>query len=282
MTRGRRKWSEDTVARLHAQGRGQGEAALYKPWLTVADLSSSGNSRRVFSPKTGREHHLLSNIEYDLFLLLEWSPEVVDIREQFPLDRALTQELAALLEIRHPFYPGTHVPTVMTVDFMVTRIRHGRRTLEAVNAKPASQAQDLRALEKLEIQRGYFEGMQIPHHLVFDTLLPATKVRNIEWIRDSAPRTNEQERYPGFLGELMARMADEFRAGLTDQPLDRYCVDFDARAGLEPGVALRVARMLMHARVLIADLARPQLHAAPTSSFSATSAPSALHAAGEP
>jgi hypothetical protein len=58
------------------------------------------------------------------------------IREQFPLPRDKTLEVAMQLGERHPYYPGTHVPAVMTVDFMVTKRINGTDVTEAFNVKP--------------------------------------------------------------------------------------------------------------------------------------------------
>ncbi len=84
----KQKWSEEKIERLEREGRGKGAGADYRPWIQVSDFSSLGKSRRVFSRKTGRVHHLLSDIEWHMFLLLEFSPRVLDIREQFPLPRS--------------------------------------------------------------------------------------------------------------------------------------------------------------------------------------------------
>lgn len=81
---------EDKLARFLKEGRGQGHGKDYRPWLTVQDVSSLGRSSRIHSCKTDREHHLLSDLETALFLLLDWSGVVTDIREQFPLDRDAT------------------------------------------------------------------------------------------------------------------------------------------------------------------------------------------------
>ena len=82
------KWIKD--------GRGNGELASYKPWLTVRDLSSRGRSHRVYGHKTKRTHHLLSDLELAIFLILEWNPLIQDIREQFPLRIEQTEEIADL------------------------------------------------------------------------------------------------------------------------------------------------------------------------------------------
>ena len=67
------------------EGRGSGRNHEYKPWLTVRDLPSDGHSHRVFGHKSKRAHHLFSDLELAVFLLLEWHFEIEEVREQFPL-----------------------------------------------------------------------------------------------------------------------------------------------------------------------------------------------------
>ncbi len=69
------------------EGRGHGEGGDYKPWLTIQNLSSNGNETRPKGWKTKRQHEFLSNLERDYFFILEWADNIIDIREQFPLDR---------------------------------------------------------------------------------------------------------------------------------------------------------------------------------------------------
>jgi hypothetical protein len=57
-------------------------------------VPSLGQSHRLRGMTTGRIHHLLSDIECSLFYLLDWNDAVVDIREQFPLDRSATRRIA--------------------------------------------------------------------------------------------------------------------------------------------------------------------------------------------
>mgnify|MGYP003614706875 FL=1 len=58
----------------------------YEPFIKVSDISSHGRSHRVFGHKSGRTHHLLSDLELSVFLLFEWSSNVVSINEQFALN----------------------------------------------------------------------------------------------------------------------------------------------------------------------------------------------------
>jgi hypothetical protein len=266
---------------MKAEGRGNGRGAMYRPWLEVTDLSSRGRSRRVWSPKTGRTHHLFSDVEYGLFLLLEWSREVVDIREQYPLERELTQDMARTLGIRHPCYPGTHVPTVMTVDFVVTFQRGADTVIEAFDAKRDEEAEDERSILKLELQRATMEAHEVPHHLVFHSQLPPQKVRNIGWIRDALVKDGELEPQPGFFASLSSRMSSELASGhIPDASLSTYCADFDARHGLEQGSGLRAARLLLNERVLKCNLDSADLTAESVSSFVVTAHAGRLRAIG--
>jgi hypothetical protein len=77
-------YSEDVMKKIR-EGRGQGTGARYKPWITVQNLSSRGQSNREFGYKAGRQHDLLSQLELHFFWILEWSLNVIDIIEQFPL-----------------------------------------------------------------------------------------------------------------------------------------------------------------------------------------------------
>jgi hypothetical protein len=248
------KWTEDLIARMQKDGCGQGTDVNYRPWLNVQSLSSRGVSRRVWGHKSQREHHLLSNIEFNLFLCLEWSRDVIDIREQYPLDRELTQAVAESLRIRHPHYPGTHVLTVMTVDFLVTRICHGEEILEAFNAKGEDEAEDENSLQKLEIQREACDLLGFKHHIVFDTSIPKQTAVNIGWVRDAFPKPNEPEPRPGYFEELAHRMEEDLGAHSPDLTLQAYCASFDSRFGAPQGAGLRVARMLIQQRILKADM----------------------------
>ncbi len=116
MARRRYDFDEDKIARFLKEGRGEGRGAGYKPWLTIQDVPANSRCHRVRGLKTGRMHHLLSDIECRLFLMLDWADAVEDIREQFSLDRAVTRRIAEEMGVRHPADVVTKVPLVMTTD----------------------------------------------------------------------------------------------------------------------------------------------------------------------
>jgi hypothetical protein len=276
------KWTEDKIAERQKQGFGKGSGANYQPWLNVTDTASIGRIRRTWSSKTGRMHHLLSDVEFDVFVAAEWSRDVIDIREQYPLDRAITQTVAQDLKIAHPRYRGTDVVTVMTVDFLLTLAGPNGKTLLALNAKRDEEAEDETSLQKLEIQRSTLERLDITHHLVYHGRVPKQKVKNLSWVRDAQLKDGEIEQYPGYFNDFASRMARELLtmpAGEAETLLSEYCASFDQRYGAETGTGLRVARMLIHERALIADLEAPDLAKQPLREFQMTARSGGLRAA---
>ncbi|GIZ53916.1 TnsA endonuclease N-terminal domain-containing protein [Noviherbaspirillum aridicola] len=266
--RGIRKWTEGAIERLQLEGRGKGTKEKYLPWIEATEMSSLGRSRRVQGIKVQREHHFLSDVEWNLFLLLEYSQDVVDIREQYPLDRELTVEIAASLGIRHPYYPGTHVPTVMTSDFLVTRSYEGRLVHEVFDAKREQEAEDARSIEKLQIQRAYFNGMGYRHHLVFHSSIPTLKVKNVEWARQAVPKLGELAEFTDCLSDAATTMRAEIQQySKRSITLSQYCTDFDYRTGFPRGTGLRTARILIHSHEIATDLNNPDLPNSPLSAF---------------
>ncbi len=85
MTKRKRTFTASTYNEWLKQSRGQGIGIDYKPRYTIQDVSSYGLSHRIYGTwTTEREYHLLSNLERDWFFVFDWSPDIVDIREQFP------------------------------------------------------------------------------------------------------------------------------------------------------------------------------------------------------
>lgn len=257
MGRGPQHWTEELVTRrLYGEKLGSGELSDYRPWLSVRDLSSKGRQRRVFGHKTGRVHHLMSDVEWYLFLLLEWAPDVVDIREQFPLDRTHTTRIAKECGIRHPRYPVTQVCAVMSADFVVTRVKpSGQRYLEAYNTKCETEMTSARSVAKLEIQRRYFEEQGIPHYLILDTDLREQKplLENLAWIRATPPAKGEDLPAPEFFEEQLPLFLRAL-ALAPNQLLHDFCLAHDATLGFDIGTSLRMAGIALWKRLLNTDL----------------------------
>lgn len=140
--------------RQHRGSSGTGKGKNYKPWIRVHDISSLGKSTRRRGRKTDRTHTFFSDLEYHFFLLLEWDDSVVDIQEQYPLfPQAEIEQIADALGVKVPHIVGEKAPMTMTTDFLVTT-KIGK---EAWSIKPARALEKRRTLEKLEIERIYWD-----------------------------------------------------------------------------------------------------------------------------
>jgi hypothetical protein len=147
MARSKYSFDEKKIERYVKEGRGKGRGAEYKPWLTIQDVPSSGRSHRILGSKTGRIHHLLSDIELNAFFVFDWADAIEDIREQSPLDRQKTRQIAEQIGIQHPCDRQTRTPLVMTTDLVLDVKRDGRLVTIARAIKPAKELDKPRTIK---------------------------------------------------------------------------------------------------------------------------------------
>jgi TnsA endonuclease N terminal/TnsA endonuclease C terminal len=151
-------------ARKIKEGRGQGTGPHYKPWYDVREFDSKEYSTRDTGWKTGRIQHFRSDLEFHYFLNCEWSRLISDIREQYPLLLHETQRLAHTYRIDHPA-EGSE-PVDITTDFLLTVSTSAGEVLHARAVKKAVDLGDARTLDKLEIERRYWEDQGVDWGIV--------------------------------------------------------------------------------------------------------------------
>jgi len=232
-------------------GRGSGRGFEYKPWITVRDLPSEGRSHRIFGHKSQRTHHLLSDLELAVFLLLEWHSEVVEIREQFPLERDITSRLAVDNGISHPAISG--VKQYMSSDFLVNT-NDLERPKFVLQAKYADALNDPRTIEKLEIERRYWLEKDIPWHIVTEKEIPGVVVKNINWLYPA----NRDEISNETLLERIQFFAHHFQKTPNSLMID-ICKSLDVAYDLPPGESLKEFRQLLARRCFLFDLFTPTI-----------------------
>lgn len=189
-----RLMTQRKIDRKIKSGRGSGVRESYEPWIKIWDMQSRGVSHLVPGVKFHRSHHLLSNAERDYHLILEQDPSIIDVREQFPLlTQAETQAIASSLNFRHPVYPGTQIPVVMTTDFLITFIdSEGEERLAARSVKYRKEFEEAgirernRMAEKLEIEAKYWAMRKVEWKLVFHENLSKIKIKNLTILRSYA------------------------------------------------------------------------------------------------
>lgn len=229
--------TEKKYEKWFKQGRGQGRLTTYKPWLNVQDVPSLGRSHRVLSATTGRITHLLSDLEFYTFLVLDWNSNVVDIREQYPLRRDVTTSIADSLNIHHP--RGHHTNMVMSTDLLIDQ-RSAEHPLLAVQVKPSSELTNRRTREKLLIEKRFWESMNIPFQIVTERDFHSVYIENLRWLHPS--RFGELDR-----NKILEESAiyTELLSRLNDQKLTTALTEIDIYRGMLSGYSLGMVRELI-------------------------------------
>ena len=263
MARKRYGFSEARIQRFIREGRGQGTGKNYKPWLTVSDVPSLGRVHRVYCTKTDREHHLLSDNEYGAFLLQWWDDAVTDIREQFPLiDRRETLEIAARCGVRHPIDPSSGALLVMTTDFLITE----EGSFIAYAVKDVTELAEERTLEKLEIERRYWERREVPWRLLTSQQVKSTFTQNLSWILDSGFVHSNAEKCTNRDRAVQQVLAVELRAQPC-APIRLVCRSVDEKLSYRAGTTLAALRRLLASKLVRVDLYARSLQDLPAHAF---------------
>ena len=166
-----------TVKTKLREKRGTGEGADYKPWILAREFGSEGTSCVFNDWKHGRQIQCLSQGEAKAYHLLRWRDDVIDIREQFPLDLRTTVTIAKKLGLPHPH--DQH--TVMTTDFLVTyRNPDGAKYLKAYNVKLNESYMTEYALKNFAIEQAYWGLQGIHLEIIYADSLNQTYISNIK------------------------------------------------------------------------------------------------------
>lgn len=249
------------IERWKARGYGSGYGSDYKPWLTVRSFGSRGMAHRVFGYKTGRIHHLHSNHELGCFLLLEWNNEVIDIREQFPLfPVSETQIIAEELGYRHPIQRFKRKgklkqqPAVLTSDFRVTLSDWGATPELIISVKPSAELEKRRVLEKLEIERSYWQRRSVEWQLVTEQELPQVMINNLKLIlpfRDLGASAISERNVEPLLAEFYRYLEK------SDHSLEATCSEFEKEVGLQVGTGLTLVWHALATKYWFTNLSWP-------------------------
>ena len=182
MTRLRYAFDEARVQLFLQEGRGQGWGSDYRPWLQIRNVPSLGRSHRPYGIKAKRVHHLLSDGEWKCFLKFEGSPDVTDIREQFPMDRMKTFRLAQKLGVEHPrTLDGT--PYVITLDFLVTKTGPGGLQHIPYTFKYDPETLSPREQELMTITRAFWRERGMELQLIDQSFFDEHFTRNYHSVR---------------------------------------------------------------------------------------------------
>ena len=231
------------------EGRGQGSGQDYKPFIYTHEVSSEGRVHRVPGYNSKRIHHLLSDLELAVFLLLDWQEDVVDVREQFPMIVEDTKRISIEAGLPHQKHNGVY--QVLTSDFVVDT--HDRqRPRFALQAKYADDLTKTTTIERLELERRYWEQKDVPWYIITDKEIPKTVFNNIQWLYPAQQReVNNQD-----IQHYYQLFAKEFVQD-PKQKIIETAQRIDMAYQLEMGEALYWLRNLLALRLFVFDLQIP-------------------------
>lgn len=250
MPKRNRSTSQLVIERRIKEGRGTGTGSDYKPWLNIQDVPSNGQANRKASWTVGREHQLMSQLELSYLFIFDWHPAVIDIREQYPL-LPLEDTLAIAEEhrITHPKDTQTKEDTVVTTDFVLTLIDNNRLVQRAVAVKEVQELQDPRVIEKLEIERLYWQSSRVQWCIGTERNLNRVFVENVKLLHD-------YQQIP--ILEALEDIAIELtKSAFQPIALAALTAQCDRRLGLDRGTSLSIAYHLIATRRWCVDMRVP-------------------------
>lgn len=169
------------------QGRGQGLGADYKPDIYTPEIDSKGTASNFVDWKTGRAMQLPSQIELAIYLQGRWRDDVVDIREQFPLNDDLIDELVDEINARiqddnyAPIKHFDHSKGHLTTDLLLT-LADG--SMEAISVKYDKHHLSQRQIERQFVEKQYWTHQGVPFHLLDKSDVNPILVQNIRLVTE--------------------------------------------------------------------------------------------------
>lgn len=189
---------------------------------------------------------------------MEYSDNIIDIREQFPLlsiDETIS--IAKELGINHIADPKTKELIVMTTDFLITiKDVDGNRDV-ARTVKSSEDLMDKRILEKFEIERLYWKKRNVDWGIVTEKEIDCTIAKNISYIHNyyniydiDSLRNLEEEQMEDMILEYI-------RGFLGNKEIIRNSSNqFDEDLFLSKGTGIAIFKHLIMKKIFNVDLSK--------------------------
>lgn len=168
----------------------ENDNSKYVPFINVRSRPTTGKTNRITGWKTGRVHHFLSKLEYGAFFYFEFSDDVIDIKEQYPLlPIEVLQNIAIEAGIEYPNENGK--PKIMTTDFLITIKRNSEIIHIARTIKPYKDLSNKRILEKFEIEKRFFNSKNIDWGIITEKELSDVFINNMKILHSNKLTKNQ-------------------------------------------------------------------------------------------
>lgn len=190
--------------RRFKENRGTGEGVRYIPWVQTTDFSSLGLKWRIPGVKIDRLHHFVSILEERVFYIVEAMPNIVDIREQFPLlPLNETVSIAKSIQVLHPRDRGKF--SVRSTDFLLTT----KSGFVAICVKYKIDLRKKKVREKIAIEEIFWKKKGVKFLVITEEDITRFGYRNAERMRSFAKRPTCQTSDREFLNVISKYKSDE-------------------------------------------------------------------------
>lgn len=220
--------------------------------LKVTTFSSKGRATRIYSYKTNKIHHLQSDNQLRVFLSLEWDDKVKNIKENVMLDD-LEATLYNVENLRLDKFRDKETGELydLHTNFLIKKTTKDKaEETIALSVKSISELQRVTVIEKMEIERRYWEIKGIKFYVITDNEINKQFVENIKWVRETL--IDKSIRNRGELAENLYYFLQE----RNTEKLSEVLEEFDIEEGLIGGTALFIFRYLIGIKEIEIDMTK--------------------------
>jgi len=208
--------------------------------LKVTTFSSKGRATRIYGYKTKRIHHLQSDNQLRVFLMLEWQDKVNDIKENIELkDMEATVDNVDDLRLDKFSDKETGQLYQLHTNFLVTTKKDNLEEQIAISVKSLSELERRTVIEKIEIERRYWKSKGVRFYVVTEKEINKQFVDNIKWVREALIDKNIEGKKE--LGERLYYFLQKNKENKLIKALELFEDEEDIKAG----IALFIFRYLL-------------------------------------
>lgn len=223
----------------------------YVPGIKIQDFAPRGRVSRIKGKTTNRVHHLLSDLETNVFYLIDFQEKITDIKEHYPL-LDLHEVVDDLSDIKLEKFKNkkTCEEYIFTTTFVITLKGNGEEKYLALSVRNETELYRDLLLEKLEVERRYWNKKGIRWSVITNKDIPMTKVNNIKWLYLGDINIKYEEE--GYIKEVMVSKISRNECSIKEI-LDNV----DKELSLPIGTALVLLKRMIISKEIIVDLYEP-------------------------
>lgn len=216
----------------------------------INDFSSLGRVARMYSKKTQRIHHLLSDLQFRTFLLLEWEEKVINIIENY---RLVDVELVIDGEILELYKKMKKINelNILTCSFMITVINDkGKQVNIALLVKHERNINRNLTSMRMQILDSYFRAKEIPFQVIKENQICKMSCNNILWIKEGEKINNEQK---VFCDEDLIFFYEYLNGANLSLPISTILTEYERKTQICKGYGIILLRISVAQRLIIMD-----------------------------